>query len=425
MKKSAQPISVKWSNAEKMEIEVQNRNFFTNTNAFEARWNLEENGISIASGKLEVDVEAEAKKIYVLPIPKPQLKAGATYLVTVSFHSKEAAQWAPKGFELCWDQLEMPWIVPANEKLVQHQTNPLKVTDNVQQLIVSGVNFDYSFNKADGQLYSMKYMGTELLKQGAQLNVWRAPLANEQDDWTAGSGRAEGYGRMVANSWYAIGLDKMKSKLETFRVENKAENVIVSIRTIDLFGNSGNSGFENEMIYTISPDGEISLQHTINPNGKMPMSFPRIGTKWVFNDQMQNVEWFGRGPQENYPDRKTGYRIGRYKTTVDEMFMPYLIPQDCGLRTDNKWVTLSNKDGIGIEFSADKSFNFNCYNYTTENLSKAKYTYQLVKSDGVTFNFDYKTNGVGCTAIGVLDKYQILPQYIQFTSSIKPFKINK
>ncbi len=234
-------------------LEVHNRNFFTNTNAFEARWNLEENGISIASGKLEVDVEPEAKKTYVLPIPKPQLKAGATYLATVSFHSKEAKQWAPKGFELYWDQLELPWFTPADEKLVQNQTNPLRVTDNDQHLIVSGVNFDYTFNKADGQLYSMKYMGTELLKQGAQLNVWRAPLANELDDWTAGSGRTVGYGRMVANSWYAIGLDNMKSKIESFRIENKDENVIVSIREIALLGNSGRVGFENEMIYTISP----------------------------------------------------------------------------------------------------------------------------------------------------------------------------
>jgi beta-galactosidase len=429
IKKSAQPISVKWSNAEKMEIEVQNRNFFTNTNAFEARWNLEENGIPIASGKLEVDVEPEAKKIYVLPIPKPQLKAGATYLATVSFHSKEATPWVPKGFELCWDQLELPWIVPADEKLVQRQTNPLKVTDNEQHLIVSGVNFDYTFNKADGQLYSMKYMGTELLKQGAQLNVWRAPLANEQDDWTFPAvnvfPRTEGYGRMVATSWYSIGLDKMKSKLESFRVENKAENVIVSIREIALFGNGRGAGFENEMIYTISPDGEISLQHTINPNGKMPMSLPRIGTKWVFDDKMQNVEWFGRGPQENYPDRKTGYRIGHYQSTVDAMFVPYLIPQDCGLRTDNRYVRMTNAEGIGIEFSAAKPFNFNCYNYSTENLSKAKYTYDLIKSDGVTFNFDYQTTGVGCTAIGVLDKYQTIPQTTQFTSSIKPFKINK
>ena len=70
----------------------------------------------------------------------------------------------------------------------------------------------------------------------------------------------------------------MKSKLESFRVENKTENVIVSIRTIDLFGNAGNAGFENEMIYTITPDGEISLQHTINPNGRMPMPSTPPGT---------------------------------------------------------------------------------------------------------------------------------------------------
>src|SRR5690606_37251310 len=192
-------------------------------------------------------------------------KAGATYLVTVSFHSKEAAQWAPKGFELYWDQLELPWMVPAEEKLAPQQTNPLKVTDNEQQLIVSGVNFDYTFHKADGQLHSMKYMGTELLKQGAQLNVWRAPVANELDDWTVPAvnlfPRAEGYGRMVATAWYSIGLDKMKSTLESFSFEMKAENIIVTVREIALFGNAGNAGFENEMIYTISPDGEISLQH--------------------------------------------------------------------------------------------------------------------------------------------------------------------
>jgi beta-galactosidase len=95
------------------------------------------------------------------------------------------------------------------------------------------------------------------------------------------------------------------------------------------------------------------------------------------------------------------------------------------LRTDNHFVRLTSAEGIGIEFSASEPFNFNCYNYTTENLSKAKYTYQLKKADGVTFNFDYQTTGVGCTAIGVLNNYQTIPQFIQFTSSIKPFKINK
>ncbi|RYY57163.1 MAG: DUF4981 domain-containing protein [Chitinophagaceae bacterium] len=426
MKKSAQPISVKWSNAGKMEIEVQNRNFFTNTSAFEARWNLEENGISVASGKLELDVEPDAKKIYALPIPKPEIKAGATYLATVSFHLKASTQWGPKGFELCWDQLELPWIVPAEVEPVRRQVNALLVTDSGEGLIVSGAIFVYTFNKVNGQLYSMKYMGTELLKQGAQLNVWRAPLANEQDDWTTYSvnvfPKREGYGTMVATSWYSIGLDKMKSNFESFHVENRDGNVIVTTRETALFGNVRTAGFENEMIYTISSEGEISLQHRINPNGRMPMSLPRIGTKWVFNDGLQNVEWFGRGPQENYPDRKTGYRIGQYQSTVDGLFVPYLLPQDNGLRTDNRYVRLKNADGIGVEFSATTPFNFNCYNYSTENLSRAKYTFDLIRSDGVTFNFDYQTTGVGCTAVGVLNKYQVIPQPIQFTSTIKPFK---
>ena len=429
MKKSAQPISVKWSNAEKMEIEVLNRNFFTNTNAYEARWNLEENGISIASGKLETDVAPEAKKLYVLPIQKPQLKPGATYLATVSFHLREAAEWAPQGFEVCWDQLELAWSVPADNRPAQHRTTPLKVTDSEQRLTVLGADFDYTFNKADGQLCSMKYMGAELLKQGPRFNVWRAPLANEVDDWTLGAvsiyPQSDGYGRMVAAAWYSIGLDKMRPRLESFQVENKAENTIVTVREIVLFGNAGNGGFENIMVYTISPDGEINLHHTINPNGRMPMYLPRIGTEWILDDQMQNVEWFGRGPQENYPDRKTGYRIGLYHTTVDEMFEPYLLPQDCGLRTDNSYVRLTNSEGIGVEFSSTEPFNFNCYNYSTENLSKAKHPYQLVKSDGVTFNFDYQTTGVGCTATGVINRYQTLPQAIKFTSSIKPLKINK
>ena len=91
----------------------------------------------------------------------------------------------------------------------------------------------------------------------------------------------------------------------------------------------------------------------------------------------------------------------------------------------NQYVRLTNAEGIGIEFSATKPFIFNCYNYSTENLSKAKYTYQLIKSDGVTFNFDYQTTGVGFTAIEVINKYQTIPQTVQFTSSIKPFKINK
>jgi len=142
----------------------------------------------------------------------------------------------------------------------------------------------------------------------------------------------------------------------------------------------------------------------------------------VLQQDLKQVEWFGRGPQENYPDRKTGYRIGRYRSDVEEMFVPYLLPEDCGLRTDNKWVKFVDDHGAGLEFSAAQQFNYNCYNYSTENLSKSKYTCQLMKSDGITFNFDYQTTGVGCTARSVLNKYQAIPQFLTFTSIVRPVR---
>lgn len=424
MKKSAQPVEVRWSNSEKLEVELLNRHFFSNLKAYDAKWNLEENGISIASGKLQANAEPQSRQRVVLPIGKPELKAGATYLVSLSFHLKEPAKWAPKGFEIAWDQLEMPWKVPALQTQQEQQGEPLKVTKSENRLIIAGSNFAYTFSQADGRLQSMKYQEKELLKQGPELNVWRAPLANEQDDWTTYSvnviPKPEGYGTQISTAWYALGLDRMKYIFETFNHRKTDGKVAVHVHEVVLFGNTDNAGFDNDMVYTVSQDGTIQFDHTINPSGKMPTWLPRIGTAWILNRALNQVEWLGRGPQENYPDRKTGYRIGRYKSTVEEMFIPYLLPEDCGLRTDNQWVRLLDSEGTGLEFSSHQLFNFNCYNYTTENLSKSKYTYQLTKSDGITFNFDYQTTGVGCTARAVFNKYQTIPQFIRFTSFVKP-----
>ena len=135
---------------------------------------------------------------------------------------------------------------------------------------------------------------------------------------------------------------------------------------------------------------------------------------------LENVEWYGRGPQASYPDRKTGYRMGIWNTTVQDMYEPYLISQDYGLRTDNKWVRLTNQEGRGLEFSMDQPFAFNAYPYTTENLTRSVYQYQLEKSDDITLNLDYATSGVGCTARGIFDAYRAYPMGYERTIVITP-----
>ena len=426
MKKSAQPLSVRWSEQDKLEVEVRNRNFFTDIQGLDTRWNLEENGISLASGKLDLNVGPQAIQTVKLPIEKPVLQAGATYLVTVSFHLKAPTPWAPKGFEVAWDQLELPWKLPAEKTTRASQDQPLKLTEDEKSLIIQGSNFDYGFNKTDGSLQSIHFQDKSYLRSGPQLNVWRAPLANEQDDWTTYSvniiPKPEGYGNTISTAWHALGLDRMKYILETFDHRQINGQVEVHVHQVVLFGHSDNAGFENDLVYLISKDGTMEISHDIVPNGKMPVWLPRIGTSWILDNKLSRVEWFGRGPQENYPDRKTGYRMGRFQATVEDLFVPYLLPEDCGLRTDNKYVRFLDQEGAGIELSAEQPFNFNCYSYSTENLSKAKYTYQLTKSDGITFNLDYQTTGVGCTARAVSDKYQTIPRATQFTTTLRLVK---
>jgi len=164
----------------------------------------------------------------------------------------------------------------------------------------------------------------------------------------------------------------------------------------------------------------MTIDHSVVPNGDMPSWLPRVGVDWILDKSLANVQWYGRGQQKNYPDRKSGYKTGVFKSTVTDMYEPYLIPQDYGLRTDNRWVRMTDKDGVGLEFKGNKLFNFSAHPYSAENLTKALYTYQLHPFDGITFNLDYATSGVGCTALSVFTEYQVMPQRYDFRVTIRP-----
>jgi beta-galactosidase len=225
---------------------------------------------------------------------------------------------------------------------------------------------------------------------------------------------------MAATEWYSSGIDKMSFLNDIFSWEKTGDTIVV-IKTKNIYttGN-GRGSFIDISEYTIDGNGVITIENSIVPNGQMPAWLPRIGQQWVIDSTLFNVQWFGRGPQENYPDRKSGYRVGEYASTVAEMYEPYLIPQDYGLRTDTRWVRITGEDGSGLEFRGNKLFNFSAQPYSTDNLTKALYTYQLHPFDGITFNLDYATSGVGCTAAGVFPEYQVMPIRYDFVVTIKP-----
>ena len=422
MKKSGQPVHVKLVSADKRQVEITNRYLFTNLKELASEWALEADGKIIQHGSLALSIAPGNKELVTVPFTKPEIIPGTDYRLLVSFRQKERTLWADSGFEIAWDQLELPWYRPAEVKMAK--VLPLiNIAKEGENLVIKGSGFEYSISTSTGLLTSMKVRDRDLIQNGAKLNLWRAPLANETDEWTFRSSnikhRTDGYGRMAATEWYSAGIDRLTPTLDQFSWEKAGENtVVINVKSVSETA-TRRGAFINSVKYSINGEGEIIIENTIIPDGDVPSWLPRVGQQWILNKRLDQVQWYGRGPQENYPDRKSGYRIGEYTTTVAEMYEPYLIPQDYGLRTDNHRVRITDKSGTGLEFSADKLFNFSAQPYSTDNLTKALYTYQLKPFDGITFNLDYATSGVGCTAAGVFPQYQVMPQRFDFTLTVR------
>jgi len=375
------------------------------------------------------------KKIIQIHFRKPALKAGVEYSLLVSSKLKQKELWAPAGHEVSWDQLPLPWTQALPEKPLASGNIKIETADDNVRILGDG--FAYTFDRKTGSLTSISAKGKELLAAPVRFNVWRAPLANEQDDWNSRNAYTnnwirDGFGQQVATEFYSLGIDSLTTHVISFDAFTHNGRAHINIRTIESTSNNAPSqrdmyisgaqynGFENLYDYVIGGDGELRLHHTVLPQGKMPLWLPRTGLTMTLDKSLQQVEWYGRGPQENYPDRKTGYRIGRYQTTVDDMYVPYLIPQDYGLRTDNRYVRMTDGAGGGLEFRVNELFNFNAYPYSTDNLTKAMYTYQLQKQDGITFNLDYATSGTGCTARSIFNSYRAMPSRYERTVTIMP-----
>lgn len=434
MKKTVQPISFRAVDAENGVFEVWNRNHFLDTSIYDIRWELLEDDKPLQSGTLALATAPLTRERITLPYKKPVIIPGKEYRLLVRSLLKKEELWAPAGHEVAWDEFELPWKESVKEVKKITAAPVYEYTDTT--LIVSGTNFRYQFNRRDGQLTSIVYQGVEMLKSPICLNLWRAPLANELDNWNASNAHSskwkEGFGYTMATEMYSAGLNNLTLQPLSFSVSEVKGRVCVSIVNTELMGKGEkekkdlyiegvqSNGILNKYEYVIYGDGTIEVNHTLKPEGRMPLWFPRVGLTLTLNDALNCVQWYGRGPQENYPDRKTGYRIEKYTTTVQGMYEPYLMPQDYGLRTDVRWVRFTDNQGTGLQFEMNELFNFNAYPYSTDNLTKAMYTYQLQKQEGVTLNLDYATTGVGCTARGVFNSYKAQPTEYNRKVTIKP-----
>ncbi|MGC9520289.1 MAG: glycoside hydrolase family 2 TIM barrel-domain containing protein [Anaerolineae bacterium] len=181
--------------------------------------------------------------------------------------------------------------------------------------------------------------------------------------------------------------------------------------------------FHCRYTYTIYGSGDIQIDAKVEPMVEGLPFLPRIGMQMTLPPGFDFVTWYGRGPHETYVDRKEGARIGLYSGTVDAQYVPYIVPEENGNKTDVRWVALSNDEGIGLLAVGAPVLEFSAHHYTTEDLTAAAHTYELTYRDEIMLKLDYAQSGLGSAACGPgrLEKYQVKPTETHYRIRLRPF----
>ncbi|MGE0021621.1 MAG: glycoside hydrolase family 2 TIM barrel-domain containing protein [Draconibacterium sp.] len=433
IKKSAQPVKIEPVDVEDGKVKITNRHMFKNLNELTGLWQLTVDGDTIQRGFFELDLPAGQSVIDSIPFRMPKIEEGTECLLTISFLQKGKTEWAPDGYEIAFDQMIVK--TPVYDKEPATAKGKISVTENANDIVVSGSNFRYVMSKKSGSFSSLQFNGTEYLEGGPVFNVWRAPLANDIDPWGSeafkGNNFTPGLGRSIDNQLRTLGMRDLIVQVDETDVIKKSDGRI-EIK-LKIFSNStlpanrrmnsynSFASFERNETWTFQVDGTVGLEQEIIPHGIMPDMLQKIGLQFQLPKQFKQVEWYGRGPFENYPDRKTGAKIGHFKSDANQMYEPYIIPQEYGNRCDVRWLKVQNAEGKGLLIKGGEALNFSVHKFTTDNLDRAFYTFQLQDAPNTILNVDYEVTGVGETATRQLQRYRVLPGYRNYQLTIKPF----
>lgn len=378
-------------------------------------WKVLENGSVVKEGNFSANVAAGLSENYKIPVTGIPLKKDKEYLLNISAKLNDNCNWAKAGYEIAFDQFILKeWNFKANQLVSDHE---IITTENDLLLEIIGDDFSFKFDKNSGQISEYKIAGNNLIQNGPNPNVWRAPTDND------GSYFPDETNNRQCKLWLNAGLKELKSNLKNFELLHADVKKTTFIANYELRNQEETSGFNWQIKYSVFADGKFTLNTKIEPFGKLP-NLPRLGYQIIFDDAFNNFQWYGRGPHESYNDRKVGALIGNYSGTVDEQFTYYVVPQENGNKTDVRWAKLTNENGVGFMVSGNTPLETSVHHYSTEALSDAIHTYELKKEAFTYWNIDYRQGGLGGNSCGPqpLEKYLLKPLPVEFSLSFEPLK---
>ncbi|KRF38027.1 glycoside hydrolase family 2 TIM barrel-domain containing protein [Paenibacillus sp. Soil787] len=371
------------------QVKVTNQYLFTDLSEFDWTWSISRNGEPVGVAKRgHFTVKPGETAVIELALDRMEtILPKDEFVLTISLQLKEDTNWAQKGHEIAWEQFLLPVSKAAwsyYEKAVQESAATLSALEAVQiastreSISLKGGNFSLQFNAATGDITSYVYEGRELFLTGPAPNFWRAYTDNDRGNQH----------HIRCAPWQEAGSGRTLQSLTAKSIgEGRAEvNVRFELATIP--------SSEVQLVYTVSPNGEVDVRMELVPGAHLP-EIPEIGVLFQLDRSFQQLSWYGRGPHENYWDRAVGAKLALHSGTVEEQFVPYLRPQECGNKTDVRWATLTDANGNGLRITGLPTVELNALPYLPSELEAHDHTYKLPASDKVVLRVNYKQMGVG------------------------------
>ena len=390
---------------------VTNRHDFIPLSAYHISWRLEADGRVVARDLLpRLDIPPRSSGEVRLTLPATT--GNAEYFLTFSARAATSTPLIERGFEQAWDQFPVPGRPAATAPPARPVSGTIQLDDSAAEAVVRGAEFTATFDKRAGTLRSLVFRGVELIRSGLVPDFWRAPTDND-----LGNKMPE---RLAV--WRRAGPDRRIASVTAASLSPSSVAI-----TVESVLPAGDSPYTTR--YTISGNGEIEVASSFIPGRPGLPELPRFGMKMTLPAAFDTMTWFGRGPRESYWDRQTSAAVGLFTGPVADQYHPYVRPQEFGNKTDVRWVSLTNRDGVGLlamgmPLVCATATQMPSDVYDGARNASQKHTTDMRPQDYVSLNLDWRQMGVGGdTSWGapVHPEYTLPAQPYAYSVRLRPF----
>ena len=406
------------ANLKNGEINIFNEYFFRDLSAYYLEWEMLKDGKSVRCGRID-NLNVQPQQTAKVKLNLGETDTEAEWLLNISYKLKNNEDLLPAGYTVAKEQLTLnPYKAPSmqlgNCELSNTETVAPEVQDNDRHYLIIGNDaFRIEFNRSNGYLTKYQIKGLDMIKEGAILkpNFWRPPTDND-------------FGAHIHRKYVAWKNPEIRLKSFKQRTENK--QVIVET-AYEMPGVSA----KLNLTYVINNEGAIKVTQKMTTDKKVKVSnMFRFGMQMQMPRSFETIEYYGRGPIENYIDRNHCTDLGIYRQSVTEQFYSYIRPQENGTKTDIRWWRMINKAGNGIEVVAASPFSASALHYTIESLDEGwskqqGHSPEVEEADLTNLCIDKIQAGLGCVNSWgsiALPEYQVPYQDYEFTFILSPIQ---